>query len=490
MSCRLEIVSEHREIVGDDAVREFNETGGTIGRSLQNDWILPDPDRYISGRHATIDFKGGIYYLVDTSSNGVYINGDCEPVGKGNVRRLFNGDVLRFGDFEIHVEIEHGESIVMPLDEPESKVREHVASLVSEDSIATGVQLLDEDELTGDDEFQNALFGAPTDSGVAKRAAQKVEEKVDREKPVDPKPLAEADLVATDLLDSFLDGLGLSRTELHPSADLAEIMQNAGEVLREFVEGVTALLQSRANMKNAFRLDQTTVLPRHNNPLKLSANTRDSMMQLLVGKEGEYLGPRDAVREVCRDLLFHQDAFLDAMNNAFSEFADRFEPEELSDGFKRNLSNNLFTRWLNKSKFWDMYCDLYPILTEQGGGRFPQMYAEEFVRAYERQIAEYKRLGNADAHFKETVVLDQSEAVSSRHEASDEPPDAERADDDEERETVDLTDSAADALKDLEAIEESSIESVIEEDDFRETVAFEGASLDELPDEEPDRAEG
>jgi len=74
MSCRLEIVSEHREIVGDDAVREFGEKGGTIGRSLQNDWILPDPDRFISGRHATIDFKGGIYYLVDTSTNGIYVN--------------------------------------------------------------------------------------------------------------------------------------------------------------------------------------------------------------------------------------------------------------------------------------------------------------------------------------------------------------------------------------------------------------------------------
>ena len=58
MPLRLEIISEHREIVGDDAVREFHEDGGTIGRSLQNDWILPDPDRFISGRHATIDYKG------------------------------------------------------------------------------------------------------------------------------------------------------------------------------------------------------------------------------------------------------------------------------------------------------------------------------------------------------------------------------------------------------------------------------------------------
>ncbi len=47
MALHLEIISEHREIVGDDAVREFTEDGGTIGRSLQNDWILPDPDKFI-----------------------------------------------------------------------------------------------------------------------------------------------------------------------------------------------------------------------------------------------------------------------------------------------------------------------------------------------------------------------------------------------------------------------------------------------------------
>ncbi len=182
-------------------------------------------------------------------------------------------------------------------------------------------------------------------------------------------------------------------------------MRNVGEVLKEFVEGTTQLLASRANMKNAFRLDQTTVLPRHNNPLKLSANSRDSIMQLLVGKEGEYLGPRDAVREVCRDLLFHQDAFLDAMNNAFLEFADRFDPAELQDGFDRNLGTGFFSKFTNKSKYWGMYEDLYPIITEKGGGRFPQMYTEEFVHAYERQIAEYKRLGGVDENLKETVIL-------------------------------------------------------------------------------------
>jgi type VI secretion system FHA domain protein len=414
MALRLEIISEHREIVGDDAIREFREDGGTIGRSLQNDWILPDPDRFISGRHATIDYKGGIYYLVDTSSNGIYMNGDCEPIGKGNPRRLFNGDTLRFGDFEMVVSIDSGESLVMPTPPPSSVVPDNVELLIPDESLRTGVQLLDEDEITGDDDFQSALFSA----SVVEADVETMEAAFDQdEQPVAPPPhpkhdvlpLAEADLVATDLLDSFLDGLGINRTELHPSVDLGEIMQNAGEVMREFVEGTAQLLASRANLKNAFRLDQTTVLPRHNNPIKLSANTKDSIKQLLVGKEGEYLGPRDAVREVCRDLLFHQDAFLDAMNNSFVEFAERLDPDELQQGFDRALDSNFFTKFRNKSKYWELYGDFYPTLTDKGGGRFPQMFSEDFVRAYERQIAEYKRLGGNENHLMKTVVLNESD---------------------------------------------------------------------------------
>lgn len=494
MTCQLEIISEHRDIVGDDAIRVFQEEGGTIGRSLQNDWILPDPDRYISGRHATIDFKGGIYYLIDTSSNGVYINGDCEPIGKGNVRRLFNGDTLRFGDFEITVSIDHGESIVVPLDEPDSHVEENVAPLVSEESLVTGVQLLDETEMTGDDEFQSALFGGTHDTGVVERAelkaaAQAAEQKIDSPQHSVPRELAEADLVATDLIDSFLDGLGINRAELHSSVDLGAVMQNAGEVLREFVKGSTALLESRANMKNTFRLDQTTVLPRHNNPLKLSANARDSIKQLLVGKEGEYLGPRDSVREVCRDLLFHQDAFLDAMKSAFNEFADRFDPEELTETFDHNLGSSWLLRWRNKAKYWPMYCDQFPIITEQGSGGFPQVYAEEFVVAYERQIAEFKRLGMNDSHLKETVIMNESDLVTDP--AVTDPAATDVVVSDEEQDVaIDLNESARLVLQELEEQESPAIEPIDEGNDFGETVAFGDISLDDLPDEEPDRAKG
>jgi len=388
MPLELKIVSEHADLVGEDAVREFHESGGTIGRALQNDWILPDPDRYISSRHATIDYKGGIYYLADVSSNGVYVNNEVEPIGRGNPRRLFNGDRLRMGDFEFEVYIDSGESLVMPLDKEPSVAPDNIEQFVDEVSLRTGMQLLAEEEITGDEAFQSAMFGQPQKPRPEPAPDLHIDVPPNDSylKPAHAKP----GVTAEDLFDSFLDGLGVNRVELHPSVNRPEMMLTAGLVLREFVKGVTALLASRANLKNAFRLDQTSVLPRHNNPMKFSDNTNDLLKQLLVGREGEYLGARDAIREVCRDLVNHQNAFLDAMNSAFIEFADRFDPEELEEGFDRTIGKKMFS-FMSNMKYWQLYRDLYPIMTEKGGGRFPQMFGEEFVKAYERQVAEYQR---------------------------------------------------------------------------------------------------
>ena len=406
MPLELKIISEHADLVGDDAVREYHESGGTIGRSLQNDWILPDPDRFISGRHATIDFKGGIYYLADTSSNGVYVNNEMEPIGRGNPRRLFDGDRLRLGDFEIQVSVDSGESLVMPMEKEPSVAPDNIEQFVDEESLRTGMKLLDEEELTGDDEFQSVLFGGSNDDKPEPQP--EIEEPIkDVGKKATDGPV---DVTAEDLFDSFLDGLGVNRVELHPSVNRPEMMLTAGQVLREFVKGTTDLLASRANLKNTFRLDQTTVLPRHNNPMKFAENTNDLLKQLLVGSEGEYLGAQDSIREVCRDLINHQNAFLDAMNSAFIEFADRFEPEELQEGFDRTMGKKMFS-FMSKMKYWQLYCDLYPIVTEKGGGRFPQMFGEEFVKAYERQVAEYQRhdrdgTGTSGAHDIKDQAVD------------------------------------------------------------------------------------
>jgi type VI secretion system protein len=106
MALRLEIVSAHRQRLGERGVKEFGRDGGTIGRSLESDWVLPDTLRYVSSRHASIDFRSGSYYIVDSSTNGVYVNDSEEPVGRGNPQRLFDGDRLKLGEYEMRVSID------------------------------------------------------------------------------------------------------------------------------------------------------------------------------------------------------------------------------------------------------------------------------------------------------------------------------------------------------------------------------------------------
>ena len=395
MPLQLKIISDHRELVGDDYIRLFTENGGTIGRALENDWILPDPDRFISGRHATVDYQGGAFYLADTSTNGVYVNGELEPIGKGNPRRLFDGDMLRMGDFEIEVRLDEGEDLDLPPPEPMTVVPDHIEQLVDEESLRSGIQMLDEDAITGDGEFQSTLFGGSVNGQPQRKAKRKAPAKT-RAKVADrinaasnPFKTAPRSVAVEELLDQFLHGLGVNRSEIHPSTD-------PNEVMRELVIGMGALLVSRANIKSIFRLDQTTIMPRQNNPLKLAQNSSDAIKQLLVGKEGEYLGPVDAVKEVCRDLIFHQDALFEGMVAAFNEFSDRFDPEELEENFNQTLSRKSLFAGMNQLKFWQLYKEVYPIMTQPGSGQFPHHFGEDFVRAYERLISDYRRLDSGD----------------------------------------------------------------------------------------------
>ena len=392
MPLQLAIVSDHKDILGDDCVRQFREDGGTIGRSFENDWILPDPDRFISGKHATVDFQAGAYYLADVSTNGVYVNGEIEPLGRGNPRRLFDGDRLRMGEFEFEVSLDEGEDLAMPPPEPMTVVPDHVERLVADQTLKSGIELLGAEEITGDESFAATLFGVSANESSAEKSNGELD---DAPNPFAPQPTKQEsghlDLVK--VMDAFMRGLGIKRSEVDESADPLQVMENAGRVLKEFVDGSSALLASRTALKAMFRLDQTTVLPRHNNPLKIAENTRESMMELLVGGGGQYVSPVEAVQEVFQDLRHHHDAVLEGMMSAFGEFINRFDPADLQENFDRTLDKKPLFAALNQLKYWQLYCDLYPIMTQQSTGAFPHQFGEDFVRTYEKHLADLKRGG-------------------------------------------------------------------------------------------------
>jgi len=105
MELVLKIVSSEQHLLGDSASKSFFPVGGVIGRSKQCDWVIPDQSRHLSGCHAQISSEGETFFITDISTNGVYLNGSSEALGKNNPSALSSGDMLLMGDIQILAEV-------------------------------------------------------------------------------------------------------------------------------------------------------------------------------------------------------------------------------------------------------------------------------------------------------------------------------------------------------------------------------------------------
>ena len=74
----------------------YSESRVTIGRSHDNDLVLPGGQSTSSGHHAELTFKGGRWWIADLgSTNGTYVNDD--RLAPGERRGLLNKDRVGFG---------------------------------------------------------------------------------------------------------------------------------------------------------------------------------------------------------------------------------------------------------------------------------------------------------------------------------------------------------------------------------------------------------
>jgi type VI secretion system protein ImpI len=75
-----------------------------IGRAAHLDWTLPDPSRFISGKHCEIHFRDNSYWLNDVSTNGTFLNGAEHRMRSPH--QLRNGDRLIIGHYIIVVSVD------------------------------------------------------------------------------------------------------------------------------------------------------------------------------------------------------------------------------------------------------------------------------------------------------------------------------------------------------------------------------------------------
>jgi type VI secretion system protein len=417
MALRLRVTSQQKNQLGEFQLREFVACGGTIGRAPDNDWVLPDEKRFLSARHALIDFQAGAYYLVDMSRNGVYINGSDTAVGRGHPQRLFDGDKLRLGEYEITVEVTAGDEHIADDGMRDSVVR---AQLVPVDE-SVELKLVEESKLrafeynalekltSADTESSSASRKAPP-ATAARAQAAKTAAPASAAAPKGASPRAAAPAARPAVastataraepaarpaqprqanaaaVERFCKAAGLQPSDLR-GTNPDEVLETAGALTRELLTGLADLLQNRSRMKDSLRLPQTIIRPAQNNPLKFSANVSDALKYLLGEPGQSYLPPDRAVQAAFQDVKNHQQAFFKAMIHAIRDFVERLEPDELRSRFDRGLKRSPLFASANKLKYWELYEEAYLTLTyQQDGAPMPQIVIDELTRVYEQEI--------------------------------------------------------------------------------------------------------
>lgn len=112
------------------SVRLTDRRGIDIGRSASIDWSLPDPTRFISGRHCEVRYRDDGYWLNDLSTNGTFLNDSARRIQAPH--KLRHGDRLAIGAYVIAVAIEtdgEPESDIVDGADADAAAAESVAAL-------------------------------------------------------------------------------------------------------------------------------------------------------------------------------------------------------------------------------------------------------------------------------------------------------------------------------------------------------------------------
>ncbi|HUX73972.1 MAG TPA: type VI secretion system-associated FHA domain protein TagH [Steroidobacteraceae bacterium] len=409
MALRLAVVSENAARLGEKATKVFGVHGGTIGRATENEWTLPDPERYLSGTHARVEFRAGKFLLVDTSSNGTYVNGAQVPLGRFHEYTMKDGDYIRIGEYELLVSIDPSNDF--PPDEGAIVAYDGSQSSAARKSTANDIGAdLDLSELL---EPSNNLDAGRRDSDaqiIARnaygQAATPLEDPL--QMPQEPAPAAPwhmmtrplsaeraaaplprapaAAVIFDDEVDSglaaFCRGAGIDPRTLPPECR-STALQRAGQLLREAVLGLMDLNQSGNEFRNRLRIPAPAADDAPST-VHFTHGVDETVLRLLATLSAR-AGSVEAMRENFRGLKAQNAASLAALGTALDEFLARFAPKELAERFDRGIKRGHFGAQ-NKGKYWDMYAELYPSLAQRPAEGFPHLFLEAFARAYQERL--------------------------------------------------------------------------------------------------------
>ncbi|MBV9554390.1 MAG: type VI secretion system-associated FHA domain protein TagH [Alphaproteobacteria bacterium] len=374
-----------------------------IGRGPGNDWVLPDPERFLSKRHCVLACHSGGWKVIDHSTNGTYVNRERAPIGRGHVHPLKDGDRLHMGTYEIEIRMiddtmvtHHRGSRAAHAPEPVTQGAMATTRTGLDNSLptrtglesTTGTRPMTEMKLPVD---YDPLAPDPTIDGGLTGAAQRVTLPEDWDLDTDLSNAVHAAAIAKhapapdlnhNLLAAFLQGAGLN--EVLP-ADSVAAMEALGAIFRQMIYGLRQVMIARARLKAKFRIEQTGIRSHGNNPLKFSASDDDALATLVGSARHGDKDAIDAVADALNDIRLHELATVSAMQAAVADLLAQLEPAKFWESGDTGFNLVPAQR---KARAWDAFEAQHDRLRKSLADGLDSAFGKAFARAYELALAD------------------------------------------------------------------------------------------------------
>lgn len=340
-------------------VRAVPPGGLTLGRSPECDVVLPDQVRLVSRVHARLEPRAdGLYIHSLSASTPIWLNE--QPHGHGAVTLWHPGERLRIAGFVFALEVPAPAPppVPLPVQPPQSAPLTTPApwqapaapaqtaappdspapargridtwfDLGSMRALPASVTPPPSTVTAPPDPTPEAGLTAPahTTAPVPQAATQPAPETVQPEISTPAPPPTDLAGFQAALQAALLQGAGLPPDARWPVVTPMS-MQQLGRLLRASVDGVLALLQGRATVKDGMGMEGTRIAQHQNNPLKFVPDAQAALEHLLgLHPARGYLAPAEAVADAHQDLQMHHLAVMAGMRAAVLELFDRLGPD-------------------------------------------------------------------------------------------------------------------------------------------------------------------
>ncbi len=193
---------------------------------------------------------------------------------------------------------------------------------------------------------------------------------------------------------AFCKGAGIDPASL-PAEARAQILQEAGQALREMMLGLMDLSRSRAEFSHELGISGAASKRDATSPLMQLSAVEEALARLLTSRGPNSVRAVDEVRSQFAKTRHHQQATLVALREAIPALLERLDPDALEEQFGRSSRGPASAEVM--ARYWVRYREMHKAAVARGESGLPPTFVEEFARAYQALTAAGLRLAPLDA---------------------------------------------------------------------------------------------